>query len=309
MTVAFADDLMQLAAKIEDTVVQKASLGLGMWQNGGSGPPVSPWSPDSIRKHFGIQDSFRPWAMLPDPDTFKPVTDSLLHAMGMLRVDAQFGNPIDPSDQFSMASHEFQALVNTDPINSWTGATADNFRTKFLDHFKANTENQAIMIAVLKAAAEAQQAVWANARKDITTIGQKTLAALHNSGCDQSAWVMAFSVLAGIASVAAVPFTGGASLAGLSVTAIGAVGSIATNAIPLASGNDSMSFHGHSVEAGIAAMKSAMAGLQERVDLAQVAIETSLTGNLMFVESGMRSTFQMTRPTLVGNDPDFTPGR
>jgi hypothetical protein len=312
--VAFAEDLMLLAAKIEDTVVWMAREQLQLQQNhnplGSAGyVPDFYMDPDLVRKYFGIQDAFRPWSLLPDPAAFQPVTDSLLQAMGILRVDGQFGNPVDPSDQFGLARQEFQALVNTDPINSWSGATADSFRTQFLDHFKANTENAAIMIAVLKAAAEAQKAVWANARNDVTAIGQKTLAALQNSGCDQSAWVMAFSVLAGIASIAAVPLTGGASLAGLTVTAIGAVGSIATNAIPLASGNDSMSYHGSSLAGAITAMKAAMAKLQQHVDSAQMAIELSLTGNLVFVESEMRSLFQMTRPTLAGNDPGFTPGR
>ncbi|TCO55976.1 hypothetical protein [Actinocrispum wychmicini] len=314
MTVAFADDLTLLATKIEDTVVWMARE---RWQAQHNNPamgigyaPDFYMVPDLVRKHFGIQDAFQPWSLLPDPAAFQPVTDSLSRAMGMLRVDAQFSNPVDPSDQFGLARQEFQALVNTDPINSWSGATADNFRTQFLDHFKANTENETVIIAVLKAAAEAQRAVWANARNDVTSIGQKTLAALHNGGCDQSAWVMAFSVLAGIASIAAVPLTGGASLGlALTVTAIGAVGSMATNAIPLASGNDSMSYKGSSMEGAIAAMKSAMAGLQQRVEAAQVAIELSLTGNLVFVESEMRSLFQMTKPTLGRDDPGFTPGR
>ena len=109
------------------------------------------------------------------------------------RVPAQFSNPVDPSDQFGLARPEYQALGNTDPINGWSGATADSLRPKFLDHFKSNTENEAIMIAVLKAAAEAQRSVWTNARNDVTSIGEKTLAALQNGGCDQSAWVMALA--------------------------------------------------------------------------------------------------------------------
>jgi hypothetical protein len=313
VTVAFADDLMQLAAKIEDTVVWMAREQWQMQQNhtvSSSGcVPDFYMDSDLVKEYFGIPDAFRPWSLLPDPAAFQPITDSLRQAMGMLRVDAEFSNPIDPSDQFGMARQEYQALVNTDPIDNWSGATADSFRTKFLDHFRATTENEAIMIAVLKASAEAQRAVWASARDDVTTIGQKTLAALQNDGCDQSSWVMAFSVLAGIASVAAVPLTGGASLAGLSVTAIGAVGSIATNAIPLASGNDSMSYRGSSLEGAISAMRAAMAGLRRRVESAQVAIELSLTQNLVFVESQMRSLFQMAKPTLASGDPDFAPGR
>jgi hypothetical protein len=321
VTVAFADDLMALATKIENAAMHLWMLGNEEQFRNPGVPPPAPWmSPDQVRKYLGIPEAFQPWSSLPDPAAFQPVTDKLSQAMGMLRVDAEFSNPIDPSDQFGMARQEFQALVNTDPITNWSGATADNFRTKFLDHFKANTENQAIMIAVLKAAAEAQRAVWANARNDITSIGQKTLAALHNNGCDQSSWVMAFSVLAGIASIAAVPLSGGASLAlgitgieGLgaatTVTAIGAVGSVATNAIPLATGNDSMSYSGSSVGGAIAAMKSAIAGLQQRVETAQAAIEVSLVGNQVFVESQTHALFQMAKPTLSTDDTDFTPGR
>jgi hypothetical protein len=322
VTVAFADDLMQMAAKIENAAGQRWRMGVEYQfrQNPGSPPPGYWMTPDQIRKYLGIQEAFQPWSLLPDPAAFQNVTDSLLRAMGLLRVDAEFSNPIDPSDQFGMARQEFQALVNDDPITNWSGATADNFRTRFLDHFKANTENQAIMIAVLKAAAEAQRAVWTNARNDITSIAQKTLASLHNSGCDQSAWVMTFSVLAGIASIAAVPLSGGSSLAlgaaaieGLSaattVTAVGAVGSIMTNAIPAAAGDDSMSWSGHGVGGGIAAMKSAIAALQQRVDTAQLAIETSLIGNVLFIDTEKQTLFAMAKPTLSTDDTDFTPGR
>jgi hypothetical protein len=311
--VAFSDDLMAQAVKIEDAVVRTAYQQWAAERNSVNPEwgytPFYYGDPKAVQKHFGIQDAFRPWSLLPDPAEFQPVTDSLSRSMGMLRVDAEFGNPVDPSDQLGMARPEFQALVNTDPVNNWSGAAADNFRTKFLDHLKSNTENETIMIAVLKAAAEAQRAVWANARNDITTIAQKILAALNNNGCDKNYWVMAFSVLAGVAAIAAVPLSDGASLALYSVTAIGATSSVATNAIPLIGGNDSASYSANSLEGVIVAMRSAMAGLQQRVETAQLAIETSLIGNLTFVESQMRSLFLMAKPALGGNDSSFTPGR
>lgn len=117
---------------------------------------------------------------------------------------------------------------------------------------------------------------------------------------------MAFTVLAGVASIMAVPLAGGASLAGYAVTAIG---SIAPNAIPPGATNDSMSYSGSTLEGAITAMKSAMAALQQRIETAQAAIEVSLVGNLAFVEAEMTSLFQMAKPALGSSDAGFTPGR
>jgi hypothetical protein len=310
--VAFADDLTTIAKAIEDEVV--ATL-CAKWN--AQHPAYTPGlyaDPVTTRQHFGIAEAFQPWSLLPDPAAFQPVSDSLKQAMGLLRVDAQFTDPVDPSDQFGLARQEYQALVNEDPINNWSGATADNFRTKFMDHFKANTENEAIMISVLKAALEAHSTLWANARNDIMSIAKKTVAAMQintGGGCDQNAWVMLFSALSGIASIAAVPLSGGGSLLmeAMTVTAIGAAGSMATNAIPIMNADDSNSYHADNLEDGITAMKSAMAALQERVEIGLAAIAMSLTANVAFIEAEKQSIFMMAKPTLSTNDPSFTPGR
>jgi hypothetical protein len=70
-----------------------------------------------------------------------------------------------------------------------------------------------------------------------------------------------------------------------------------------------MSYSGSSLAGAIGAMKSAMAKLQLRVESAQMAIEVSVTGNLVFLDSQLQSLFQMAKPTLASGDPGFTPGR
>jgi hypothetical protein len=306
--VAFADDLMTIAKAIEDEVV--ATL-CAKWHS--QHPAYTPGlyaDPVATRQHFGITEAFQPWSLLPDPAAFQAPTDSLKRAMGLLRVDAQFTDPVDPSDQFGTARQEYQALVNEDPINNWSGATADNFRTKFMDHFKANTENAAIMVSVVKAALEAHTTLWANARNDIMSIAKKTVAAMQvntGGGCDQNAWVMLFSVLSGIATMATVPLTAGGSL--VAVTAIGAATSMATNAVPIMGTLDQSPYSADNLEDGVTAMKSAMAALQERVEQGLAEIAASLTGNLVFVESQKQSLFMMAKPTLSTSDPNLTPGR
>lgn len=309
MTVAFADDLMAQATKIENLVVGTLTTN---WKAASPIPiPGLYADPAATRAHFGITEAFQPWSLLPDPAAFQPISAALLQAMGMLRVDAEFTNPVNPSDQLAFARQEYQALVTIDPIGSWTGSTADNFRGKFLSHFKANTENQAILIAVLKAGAEAQGAIWTSARNDITTIARKTLAALQNDGCDQSSWVMLFSVLAGIASIAAVPLSGGTSLFSgpMAVTAIGAVASMATNAIPAMTTPDSAAYQANSPESAVAAMKAAMAALQLRVNSAQTDLQASLMANVSFVDRAKQDLFMMAKPALSTDDPNLTAGR
>jgi hypothetical protein len=309
--VAFADDLMTIAKAIEGQVV--ATL-CAKWN--GQHPVYTPGlyaDPVATRQHFGITEAFQPWSLLPDPAAFQPVADSLKQAMGLLRVDAQFTDPVDPSDQFGMARQEYQALVSEDPINNWSGATADNFRDKFMSHFKANTENTAIMISVLKAALEAHSTLWANARNDIMSIAQKTVAAMQvntGGGCDQNAWVMLFSALSGIAAIAAVPLSGGTSLAAaMTVTAIGSASSMATNAIPMMKSNDQAPYHADTLEDGITAMKSAMDALRMRIDTGLMSIAVSLIENVSFVDAQKQSLFMMAKPNLATNDPNLIAGR
>lgn len=307
MTVAFADDLMHLSDEIEQAAMNDWKTRVMMeYHDVNTGvPQATPWmNKDQISKQLGIHDAFQPWSLLPDPDAFQPVADKLSQAMGLLRVDADFSNPVDPSDQIGAARQEYQALVGHDPISNWSGATADNFRNKFLDHFKANTENQAILIAVLKAAADAQRAIWTNARHDITSIAQNALAAVRSGGYHPNPLVMGLTVLAGIASIAAVPFSGGGSLA-LGITAIGAAGSIASTGV----GQDPVTLTGHSVPEIIKSMKSGIVTLQDSVTTACRKVEVSLLDNLVVVGLDAQQLFAMAKPTLATNDPGLIAGR
>lgn len=317
---AFADDLMARAKAIEGQVVAEVCA---QWQaQHGYVAPGLYADPVATRQHFGIAEVFQPFSLLPDPAAFQPVADSLKQAMGLLRVDAQFTDPVDPSDQFGMARPEYAALISGEAINNWSGATADNFRDKFVSHFKDNTENTAIMISVLKAAVEAHSTLWANARNDIMSIANKMIAAMQvntGGGCDQNAWVMAFSVLSGIASIAAVPLSAGTSVAAwteglgmteaMTVTAVGSASSMATNAIPMTKSPDQALYHADNIEDGVAAMKSAIFDLQTRIDSGLLSIEQSLTDNVSFVNAQKQTLFTMAKPNLVPNDPNLIPGR
>ncbi|HJP73808.1 MAG TPA: hypothetical protein VJ914_06050 [Pseudonocardiaceae bacterium] len=317
----FADDLMARAKAIEDEAVGELCA---KWNS--QHPVYTPGlynDPVATRQYFGITEVFQPFSLLPDPAAFQPVIDSLKQAMGLLRVDAQFSDPIDPSDQFGVARPEYHALLSGEAIDNWTGATAQNFRDKFMSHFQDNTENTAIMVSVLKAALEAHSSIWANARSDIMSIADKMIAAMQvntGSGCDQNAWVMVFSVLAGIASIAAVPLSGGASLEAvpgeaaslektMAVTAIGATSSMATNAIPDITSGDQATYNADNLETGIAAMKSAIFDLQTRIDSGLQSITVSLVDNLSFVNAQKQELFTMAKPSLSTNDLNLIAGR
>jgi hypothetical protein len=81
------------------------------------------------------------------------------------------------------------------------------FKQKFLDPFPAISANQFILTAILKAALEAHQAMWAKTRDDIDKIAHATMDAFDNKCCDKNTWNVTFTVLSSIGATAAAVLT------------------------------------------------------------------------------------------------------
>jgi hypothetical protein len=183
-----------------------------------------------------VPNLFKPFSGLPDPGGYQPLIDDLKVILHGLSNGEDNNDPIDAKDVYPANPTLTKMTTAGGYLDDWTGRAALLFKQNFLDPFPAVCRNQFILVAVLKSALEAHQAMWASARSDIDDVAHNTSDALDNSGSwsDKNAWNFTFTVAASVASVGAavlVPETFGES-ASLTVTAVGAAAQVAATTPP-----------------------------------------------------------------------------
>jgi uncharacterized protein YukE len=87
--------------------------------------------------------------------------------MGMLRVNADTQDPVDKdSSELATARPEFDILGQSGSVlSSWNGDAAQAFKNNFLAPFPAYTQNDFLLLAMLKSSLEAHQALFKSARR------------------------------------------------------------------------------------------------------------------------------------------------
>lgn len=303
---AFQQDIMSYAQQIQAAAIRRAYQNHEAYpatppKGGavGNGRPMHPYENGVEQYYANIPSLFQPFSLLPDPVAYNPMVDGLRQAMGILRVNADTKNPVDPNDQLGLAGPEFGRLASGSSIlSSWNGSAAVAFKGNFLGPFNSYTQNQFVLLAVLKSAVEAHQAMWKGARDDITKIAQGTLDALENyGGCNQNTLVMTFTVLSLIASIVGAPL---GELPAVGVAAIGAAFSMAATATPLVvPGSDQQSVSGDTAAQITDNMHTLMNGLTRRISQAQDAISQNIDSTISAVVDNRSTYFEAPRPALA----------
>lgn len=292
----FEQQIMQYAQQIQTAAIGRAH---DEHSPGRHNVPVQEEYPDGIEQYYAdIPSQFTPFSELPDPAAYDSMVDSLRQALGLLRVNADTNDPIDPNDQLAVAQPAFATLAGAGNVmSSWDGAAAVAFKNNFLSPFPVFTQNQFLLIAILKASIEAQQKLWAGARNDITTIAQTTLDALDNVSCTQNAWVITFTMLSSIASIVGVPLEGAAAV---TFAIVGAVASMAATATPMVDpGTDRQQFSGENAKQITNAMDSAMMALYEKISAGQEKMNDALIAAIDFVHVNRSAHFEAPRPLVA----------
>ena len=316
MTVDFAQQVTQYASEIQSAAIQAARKHNEEYvqdtdTGGNSGQLASPYQNGGLEQYYAdIPSLFQPFSRLPDPAGYQPLIDTLETAMGLLRVNAQVEG-IDLNDKnLGLAGPEFQSLAGgASTLANWNGVAAQNFKIGYLSPFPSYTQNQFILIAVLRSAVEAQQRMWTEARKNILDIAAQTLNALDNYGYScgpQSTMLIAFSVLTAIVSVAAAVPTVGASLpaAPLYLTAIGALGSLAGTVTPLVTPPDQQPATTGETAAQITdTMKAALNTLSQKISTGQDTMNSYLAADISTVATARSKYFDAPRPAVADQGP------
>jgi hypothetical protein len=187
----------------------------------------------------------------------------------------------------------------------WTGDGADTFRSNFIEPFPAMLVNQFIGCAVLRGALAAQRELWSNAQANIDTVAHDAITALGNMDhCGQNKWTMTWTIVASVASVAAVPISAGTSLGALvavgGVTAVGAASQVVA-AHQVDSPKDTH-YHGETAEAVISEVRRGVSDAIAEIQHAQQKVANALD-NMSNAVSQHRPLFIAPQPTLVHATP------
>jgi hypothetical protein len=184
----------------------------------------------AVVKYADVPHMFVPYFDMPDPaalasygDTVRGVAQRLNYGQS----DVKQGITANPQ---LGAIDEVGGL-----IKDWYGEAAIEFRKNFLDRWKPITSNQFQLAVVLMCAAQAESAIWTNARQNVTKIADNAVSAMdvlsQHQFCGNGDGKLGFSltVLSSIGAVA------GATLAevgsgGTATLALAIVAEVASSA-------------------------------------------------------------------------------
>jgi hypothetical protein len=222
------ENLMQKAEEIRLKAIDEAILDLGGRRHSGSYMQTK--RPEIEAMFADIPSQFEPFTMMPDPASFDGPINDLAKALTKLSTGQQNADPISTNGRIYPANIVLDKMSGSESyVEDWSGTAASEFKTNFIEPFPSVVRNQFTIVAALKSALEAEKAIWLEARKNIWDIADQTYKRLEvMDDCGKNEWTMAFTVVASICAVAAVPISGGASLsvAALTITAVGATAQV-----------------------------------------------------------------------------------
>lgn len=286
---------------------------------GGGAPPVSMYQ-DWAEKEFAHVDSiYDDFVGCPSPDDFTLTITNFGGAMDTLATTGFTKDPVSGVTQMGSANTKLTAVGSTgDAMGDWTGDAADAYNTNYADKFVPITSNLFTLTSVTRSAVEAEAAVWATTRADLDKLSSDAITKV-NQCMDKSPsdWSMALTVAGAVASIVAVPFTGGGSAA-LAFAAVGAGISIAGGAVSAASGgsNPGPKDISDMLETGspdkvVDSLYKALNELRKLIDQKETQISNTTSKAATEVNNSFNTFFCLPRPNIADaehhpyNDPKY----
>jgi len=259
---------------------------------------VAQEEPKLRQKCADVPGLFQPFASIPNPKSFDPMINELRQAMGVLCTGQNTSDPISTKGGPYIANKVLDEISGSSPyIADWTGKAATEFYNNFIVPFPTLTKNQFVLLATLKAALEAEQAMWQKTRENIDQIAEQTLSKLDTmDDCGSNEWTMTFTVVASVAGVLAAVPTLGAS----TTVTIAAIGGAAW--VVAAAGIEDPpkgQIQGEDSWAVLDSMKSCIDKEIDAVKHTEDRIAKTIQGVLGSVH-GQQDSFVAKRPALAG---------
>lgn len=305
------DQLMPKAYELQAKAIAKSMDHHGVRPAPKPGDP--PFAPEPgedetraaiIASFSDIPSLFEPFTIMPTPSSFDGPIEDIDEAMKVLSLGYIANDPI--SGEIYRANPDLAKVGGSRSyLDTWTGAAREAFEEDFLTPFPAMVTNQFIECAVLRGALAAEQALWSAAQDNILKVVQSGINALENMDhCGQNKWTMVWTIVASVAAVAAVPISGGTSLAALAavgtVTAVGSAAQVA--AAHQVQAPYPTDYHGESAEAVIGEVRAGVAHVISEIQRAEEIVVGALNSNNEFI-SGQPSYFVAPQPKLANATP------
>ncbi|GII21757.1 hypothetical protein [Planosporangium mesophilum] len=250
----------------------------------------------TVSRYQGVAGMFTPFLGMPDPAKFKPMIGYLKTAMRALSSGQPGNDPVYKADV--PANDDLQGMTTVGrAVQDWRGVAAVAFRQNFVEPFPAITTNQFAVVATLKGAIDAEQALWGAARDSVDQIAHKAQAALDvMNDCNPKDQTALLTVASSVFAVAAGVTTGGAAIA---LTVAGAAAQVGSG-IPREEPKK-VEFSGKTPDAIIGQVQAALNILVADIDTKELAIAGAVSASASCI-AGNRDRFISARPSLADAD-------
>ncbi|WP_030435533.1 hypothetical protein [Actinoplanes subtropicus] len=187
---------------------------------------------EAVAKYAHVPHMFVPYFGMPDPaaltsygDTVRGVAQRLNYGQSDIEKHGITANP-----QLGAIDEVFGL------VKDWYGEAAIEFRKNFLDKWKPISSNQFQLAVALMCAAQAESAIWKNARENVTKIADNAVSAMdaltHHHLCGNGDGKLGFNltVLSSIGAIAAASLAEVGSFGTATPLAIAIVAEVASSA-------------------------------------------------------------------------------
>ena len=295
-------ELSQHAARIQQLAIQESLKQKG-WTDIGHGELRAPsdvgdQGARDIVTHVegqfsGTAGMFAPFLTMPDPGQFNPMLGYLSSAMNTLSSGQGSEDPVNKTVITANPAMEGMTTVGKN-VQDWRGAAATAFEQNFVEPFPAITANQFALVATLKGAIEAEQALWEECRKNVDDIAHKAIKALEvMDECSPDEQVCLLTVASSVFAVAAVLTTGGAAIA---LTVAGAAAQAASG-VPM-DDPPKVQFDGQTPEDILKQVQDALNQLAEVTNSKEKLVAGAMTSSASTLAAN-KSRFVSPRPALA----------
>jgi hypothetical protein len=247
----------------------------------------------------GVPAMFYPFMDMPAPDDFQVAVETLRTSAQVLMTTQ---NSPEPSLNLDRAQNDRFSGVTTvgDNLASWSGAAAREFKQNYLDKLPMQSAGQFNAVVTCMKLFQQEQLIWQEARKNVAELLNLAIDVMHElpQRCSKNTWTVTLTVIAAVATIAAVPLAGaGAAVAlGLAVTdgAASTVSALAPDDPP-----KRVNFKASTADGVIREVARGMRELIDRIDEQERKIAQVLRG-VDAVIQGQRAAFVPKRPLLAG---------
>jgi len=254
-----------------------------------------------VERMFGdLPELFTPYQEMPEESTFHGLAKSLYPALGCLVAE---GEHADFVEQESVGKHEAYDIVNNVApwIPDWSGEAAQAFERDVAPTIPRVVWNEFSAVEGLRGPLFAAEGMWLEARRDVCRLVEAAQHAidLQQANAGSVDVKASLTLISALISLAAIPVSGGGSLAVSLSVITGSIG-VGTAAADVVSDRTNAFLSGESPEEVINALRRELTSLGDRI----YDQEWRIAENLIELTNKVLGAVRTPAPERPGQRPD-----